>query len=474
MPLDFDGLKKQRFRWALGGIQILKFHWREMLPFARHRMRLTIAQRIHYLLGSVQWFAEVLTATFTVLLLATALATSLHERLPVRQLTGAVLAVPLAFAGTGMLRAVWALRRACRASTRDAAQRTACVVRAVLGRHARVRPWSRAEARGISSHREEQGRTLAARARFASSRAETLLVIAGVAGATAMLVRSPSVATHRARAAARSSKPSCIPTRRGRVSRPRASSSRRSVAPMPARRRTPATGRNAGDRGCLPLAVTGRGGDSGRRLRWSSPRRATNAPFGGPQADLPRIGNIVPRPQGRPAAGRDPVAGRRRRQRIAERRSLAVRLAERIDAAFADTISIAIGARVADPERRSLVNAGSHADADPACLGATRQRAAAGSLDACAASIGEQVRAQSRGAERSRSDTRRSCALRPCRRRLPRRSAKHPGPHRRPRRRPVSRTRSPRRRRGCPPSCERDGELFEQRWSAWLRRSRSR
>ena len=78
MPLDFDGLKKQRFRWALGGIQILKFHWREMVPFA-HKMRLTIAQRIHYLLGSVQWFAEVLTATFTILLLATALATSLHE-----------------------------------------------------------------------------------------------------------------------------------------------------------------------------------------------------------------------------------------------------------------------------------------------------------------------------------------------------------------------------------------------------------
>ena len=43
MPLDFDGLKKQRFRWALGGIQILKFHWREMVPFAKHRMRLTAA-----------------------------------------------------------------------------------------------------------------------------------------------------------------------------------------------------------------------------------------------------------------------------------------------------------------------------------------------------------------------------------------------------------------------------------------------
>ena len=162
MPLDFDGLKKQRFRWALGGIQILKFHWREMLPFAQHRMRLTIAQRIHYLLGSVQWFAEVLTATFTVLLLATALAASLHERLPVRQLTGAVLVVPLAFASTGMLRAVWALRRACHAQHAGCHQRAARVVRTVMGRHARLRSRSRATARRVPSHREEQGRTLAA------------------------------------------------------------------------------------------------------------------------------------------------------------------------------------------------------------------------------------------------------------------------------------------------------------------------
>src|SRR5207237_8536911 len=31
MPLSFDGLKKQRFRWALGGVQILRLHWRRLL-----------------------------------------------------------------------------------------------------------------------------------------------------------------------------------------------------------------------------------------------------------------------------------------------------------------------------------------------------------------------------------------------------------------------------------------------------------
>src|SRR5213080_2138888 len=47
MPLSFDGLKKQRFRWALGGIQILRLHWRRLLQ-PGHGERLTVAQRVHY------------------------------------------------------------------------------------------------------------------------------------------------------------------------------------------------------------------------------------------------------------------------------------------------------------------------------------------------------------------------------------------------------------------------------------------
>ncbi|HVD04313.1 MAG TPA: glycosyltransferase [Candidatus Dormibacteraeota bacterium] len=54
LPLTFDGLKKQRFRWALGGIQILRQHWRELLPLTPHRLELTRAQRTHYLVGAIQ------------------------------------------------------------------------------------------------------------------------------------------------------------------------------------------------------------------------------------------------------------------------------------------------------------------------------------------------------------------------------------------------------------------------------------
>jgi hypothetical protein len=291
MPLDFDGLKKQRFRWALGGIQILKFHWREMLPLARHRTRLTVAQRIHYLLGSVQWFAEVLTATFTVLLLATALATSLHERLPVRQLTGAVLVVPLAFAGTGMLRAVWALRRACHATTRDALNAlrvwfalswvvTLACVRGLVQKHAEF----------LRTAKSKEGRSLLGALR--ASRTESLLVVAGVAGAATMLVRSPGFATVVL---------SVLLLFEAFVysNAPWASLAAEGIILTPERRAYARSPQNTGDRPArrrplvAPLGiVTVAAAGALVALVVLSPSQ--NAPFGGPQADLPRIGNIVP------------------------------------------------------------------------------------------------------------------------------------------------------------------------------------
>lgn len=291
MPLDFDGLKKQRFRWALGGIQILKFHWREMVPLAHHRMRLTLAQRIHYLLGSVQWFAEVLTATFTVLLLATALATSLHERLPIRQLTGAVLVVPLAFAGTGIVRAMWAMRRACRASAGDALNAlrvwfalswmvTLACIRGLVQKHAEF----------LRTAKSKEGRSLLNALR--ASRAETVLMVAGVLGAGAMLIRSPTLATIVL---------SVLLLFEAFVysNAPWASLAAEGIILTPERRAFARSPQNTGERPdrrrslVLPLGLTGLAAVGvAAVLVVSSP--SENAPFGGPQADLPRIGNVVP------------------------------------------------------------------------------------------------------------------------------------------------------------------------------------
>ena len=194
MPLDFDGLKKQRFRWALGGVQILRMWWRELLPFGRHRLRLTVAQRTHYLLGSLQWFGEPITAAFTFLLLITALVTSLHHQLPLRQLTGAVLVVPLAFALTGLVRAMWAMRKATGCTVGDALQAlrvwfalswvvTLACVRGLISSHAEF----------LRTPKHKAGAAILNALR--SSSMESVIALAAVAGAVAMFVRAPGFAT---------------------------------------------------------------------------------------------------------------------------------------------------------------------------------------------------------------------------------------------------------------------------------------
>src|SRR2546422_9390915 len=45
MPLSFDGLKKQRFRWAPGRNQVLRRQWRGVGPPSPHPLRLTLGPR---------------------------------------------------------------------------------------------------------------------------------------------------------------------------------------------------------------------------------------------------------------------------------------------------------------------------------------------------------------------------------------------------------------------------------------------
>ena len=53
MPLTFEALKGQRYRWCFGGIQILRMHWRSMMPGRKGRENhLTAGQRWAYLAGA--------------------------------------------------------------------------------------------------------------------------------------------------------------------------------------------------------------------------------------------------------------------------------------------------------------------------------------------------------------------------------------------------------------------------------------
>ena len=195
MPLSFDGLKKQRFRWALGGIQILRRHWTELVPFTRHRLRLTWAQRINYLLGSIHWFGDLLTAGFTALLLLTAVAAAMHHRLPIREISGPVLIVPLAFLVSGVLRGLWALRRAERCSWGDAFRAMGIwFALSWVDALAAVRGlWSGRAAFLRTPKQKEGGRRLWPAIR--SSAFESLVAALAMLGAAIMLIAAPAIAT---------------------------------------------------------------------------------------------------------------------------------------------------------------------------------------------------------------------------------------------------------------------------------------
>jgi cellulose synthase/poly-beta-1,6-N-acetylglucosamine synthase-like glycosyltransferase len=113
MPLNFDGLKKQRFRWCFGGIQILRKHWEGLMPWASWAdpgNQLSFAQKYFYLSAGLQWFNEPLTFIFTLLLLLGSLASLLGWDLGIRPIIGATITVPFIFIALGLFRFLWTLR----------------------------------------------------------------------------------------------------------------------------------------------------------------------------------------------------------------------------------------------------------------------------------------------------------------------------------------------------------------------------
>src|ERR1700733_4835918 len=124
MPLTFEGLKGQRFRWCFGGIQILRRHWRSLLPGGRgpdgEANQMTLGQRWAYLCGGIQWYGDLLGLLFFFCLLVGAANILLSGGLVFRKLTGFLLAAIPLLVVLGLLRAVALLRRGTGASWRDA------------------------------------------------------------------------------------------------------------------------------------------------------------------------------------------------------------------------------------------------------------------------------------------------------------------------------------------------------------------
>jgi cellulose synthase/poly-beta-1,6-N-acetylglucosamine synthase-like glycosyltransferase len=186
MPLTFEGLKGQRYRWCFGGIQILRMHWRSLMPGRRSASNhLTLAQRWAYLAGGIQWYGDLLGLVFLVFLLAGALNLATGGGELFRKLTPFLVATVPVLVGLGLVRAVALLRRGTGASWRDALgaffiwQSTSLVVAraSLLGLFARKAAFLRTPK---TSERAKWWEAL--RANWAESTL-ALLGMAGIAGA---------------------------------------------------------------------------------------------------------------------------------------------------------------------------------------------------------------------------------------------------------------------------------------------------
>jgi len=121
MPLTFEALKGQRYRWCFGGIQILRMHWRSMMPGRKGRENhLTAGQRWAYLAGAVQWYGDLLGLLFLIFLLAGAANLATGGGQLFRKLTLFLVAAVPVMVLLGLVRAVALLRRGTGASWRDA------------------------------------------------------------------------------------------------------------------------------------------------------------------------------------------------------------------------------------------------------------------------------------------------------------------------------------------------------------------
>lgn len=113
MPLNFEGLRKQRFRWAFGGMQILRLHWKKLLPWSGRldpENRLTWGQKADYWLGGLQWLGDPLAFAFTLLLLISSSAFLLARSVFLPPMAVASFFGPPFFILFGVTKFFWALR----------------------------------------------------------------------------------------------------------------------------------------------------------------------------------------------------------------------------------------------------------------------------------------------------------------------------------------------------------------------------
>ncbi len=96
VPPSFAGMLTQRHRWCFGAMQILRLHWRSLMPWDRSPdNHLTAAQRRDYLMASLGWFRDLLMLVYSTLLVAITGLLVTHSHFAIAPMDGTRSVLPL-------------------------------------------------------------------------------------------------------------------------------------------------------------------------------------------------------------------------------------------------------------------------------------------------------------------------------------------------------------------------------------------
>ncbi len=111
VPPSFAGMLTQRHRWCFGAMQILRLHWRSLMPWDRSPdNHLTSAQRRDFLMASVGWFRDLLMLAFSLLLLVITGLLVTNSSFAVSPMDGARSLLPVSLIIVATITMLWTLR----------------------------------------------------------------------------------------------------------------------------------------------------------------------------------------------------------------------------------------------------------------------------------------------------------------------------------------------------------------------------
>jgi cellulose synthase/poly-beta-1,6-N-acetylglucosamine synthase-like glycosyltransferase len=111
VPPSFRGMLTQRHRWCFGAMQILRLHWKSLMPWDRSpENRMSNAQRRDFLMASLGWFRDLLMFAFSALLLVITGLLVTQSHFAVSPMDGSRSIFPLALIVIATLANMFALR----------------------------------------------------------------------------------------------------------------------------------------------------------------------------------------------------------------------------------------------------------------------------------------------------------------------------------------------------------------------------